>query len=105
MDLSLSQIMAMQRDLYDLHAHEWSPLEPEFGKDSLLYMMEEVGGDTIELIPNGSKQKRIWVGRNSPLYFWVSDTTIDRLVEDAADNQLFSSPALDYVKTEMKKGI
>ena len=27
------------------------------------------------------------------------------LVEDAADNQLFSSPALDYVKTEMKKGI
>jgi hypothetical protein len=26
-------------------------------------------------------------------------------VEDAADNQLFSSPALDYVKTEMKKGI
>ena len=43
MDLSLSQIMAMQKDLYDLHAHEWSPLEPEFGKDSLLYMMEEVG--------------------------------------------------------------
>lgn len=77
----------------------------ELQRKQIAYMMEEVGGDTIELIPNGSKQKRIWVGRNSPLYFWVSDTTIDRLVEDAADNQLFSSPALDYVKTEMKKGI
>ena len=43
MDLSLSQIMAMQKDLYELHRHEWSPLEPEYGKDSLLYMMEEVG--------------------------------------------------------------
>ena len=43
MDLSLSQIMAMQKALFDLHAQEWSPMEPEFGKDSLLYMMEEVG--------------------------------------------------------------
>lgn len=43
MDLSISQIMAMQKDLYNLHAHEWSPLEPEYSKDSLLYMMEEVG--------------------------------------------------------------
>ena len=43
MDLTLSQIMAMQKALYDLHANEWSPMEPEYGKDSLLYMMEEVG--------------------------------------------------------------
>ena len=43
MDLSLSQILAMQKDLYERHAHEWSPLEPAYGKDSLLYMMEEVG--------------------------------------------------------------
>ena len=43
MDLSISQLMTMQKDLYALHAHEWSPLEPEYGKDSLLYMMEEVG--------------------------------------------------------------
>ena len=43
MDLSLSQIMAMQKELYDLHANEWSPMEPEYGKEYLLYMMEEVG--------------------------------------------------------------
>ena len=43
MDLSLSQIMSMQKALYELHKHEWSPLEPQYGKDSLLYMMEEVG--------------------------------------------------------------
>ena len=43
MDLTLSQIVAMQKALFDLHAQEWSPLEPEYVKDSLLYMMEEVG--------------------------------------------------------------
>ena len=43
MDLSISQIMAMQKELFELHKHEWSPMEPAYGKDSLLYMMEEVG--------------------------------------------------------------
>lgn len=71
----------------------------------ITYMMEEVGGDTIELVPNDNKKKSIWVGRKSPQTIWVSNTTIDRLVEDAADNQLFSSPALDRIKIEMKKGI
>lgn len=43
MDLTISEMMQMQRNLYALHAHEWSPMEPEYGKDSLLYMIEEVG--------------------------------------------------------------
>ena len=55
MDLSFSQIMAMQKDLYELHAHEWAPLEPEFGKDSLLYMMEEVG-EVIAIIKKRGEQ-------------------------------------------------
>lgn len=43
MDLPISQMMAMQRQLHALHAHEWSPLEPEYGKNTVLYMVEEIG--------------------------------------------------------------
>ena len=79
--------------------------EDELQRRQIAYMMEDVGGDTIELIPNGNKQKSILVGRTSPQTIWVSNTTIDRLVEDAAGNELFGSPALDHIKIEMKKGI
>lgn len=43
MDLPISQMMAMQKALHNLHAHEWSPLEPEYGKNTILYMVEEIG--------------------------------------------------------------
>ena len=43
MDMTMEEMMQMQRDLYALHEGEWSPMEPQFGKDSLLYMIEEVG--------------------------------------------------------------
>ena len=43
MDISIADMMKMQNSLYELHAHEWSPLEPEYGKDSVLFMVEEIG--------------------------------------------------------------
>ena len=43
MDLKFSDMMRMQKALNSAHAHEWPALEPEHGKDALLYMVEEVG--------------------------------------------------------------
>lgn len=43
MDLSIQDMMNLQRNLYENHKDSWDPLMPEFGKDSLLYMIEEVG--------------------------------------------------------------
>lgn len=43
MDLSISQMMQMQRALYDRHKDTWQPMEPEYGKDFVLYMVEEIG--------------------------------------------------------------
>lgn len=43
MDLSVSQMLQMQRSLYTLHQGQWCPLEPEYGKDFLLYIIEEIG--------------------------------------------------------------
>ena len=43
MDLSISEMMQLQRNLYAPHKDQWPPMEPEFGKEYILYMMEEVG--------------------------------------------------------------
>ena len=41
--------MQLQQALYELNTGTWSPMEPEFGKDSILYMMEEIG-ETIAIL-------------------------------------------------------
>ncbi len=43
MDLCLSKILQTQQELYELHKQEWNPREPAFGKDHILYMVEEIG--------------------------------------------------------------
>ena len=56
MDVTMGEMMQMQRDLYAKHEGEWSPMEPEFGKDSILYMMEEVG-EVIAIIKKKGGQQ------------------------------------------------
>ncbi len=43
MDLSISQLMDLQRQQYEHHKDRWNPREPEFGRDHILYMIEEIG--------------------------------------------------------------
>lgn len=49
MDLSISQMMNMQKELFEPHKDQWHPMEPEFGKDFILYMVEEIG-EVISII-------------------------------------------------------
>lgn len=49
MDLSISQMMQMQRKLFEPHKDTWHPMEPEYGKDFVLYMVEEIG-EVISII-------------------------------------------------------
>lgn len=43
MDLSISQMLSMQRELFERHKDTWSPMAPEYGRDFFLYMVEELG--------------------------------------------------------------
>lgn len=43
MELSITEMFEMQRELWEKHKDSWSPLEAEFARDSLLWMIEEVG--------------------------------------------------------------
>lgn len=42
-NLKISDMMEMQKELFEPHKDKWSPMEPQFGKDFILYMIEEVG--------------------------------------------------------------
>lgn len=42
-DIKISEMMEMQRELWKLHQSTWPPMEPAYGRDFILYMMEEVG--------------------------------------------------------------
>ena len=55
MALSISQMMQMQQELFELHKEKWSPMEPEFGKDFLLYMVEEIGEAIAVIKKKGSQ--------------------------------------------------
>lgn len=68
MDLSISDLMNMQQQLHRLHEKDWSPLEPEYGKNTILYMVEEIG-EVISIL-----KKRVtvplWMTRRCALHFW-----------------------------------
>lgn len=42
-DLRISEMMQMQRELWEKHKDKWSPMEPAYGRNSILWMMEELG--------------------------------------------------------------
>lgn len=49
MDLTIAQMMQMRKILHKLHENEWSPIEPEHGRNCILHMIEEIG-ETISIL-------------------------------------------------------
>lgn len=52
-NLTIKELMDMSYALYDQNKDSWSPMEPEYGKDFILYMIEEVG-EVISVIKKKS---------------------------------------------------
>ena len=48
-DLTISRLMEMQKALYTLHQDTWSPMKPQYGRNFLLWMVEEMG-EVISII-------------------------------------------------------
>lgn len=48
-DLKLSEMLAMQKELCEKYVGIWEPLEPVKGRNSFLWMIEELG-ETISVI-------------------------------------------------------
>ena len=41
--MDIETLMRMQRELYEKNRAQWDPMEPEYARNSLLWMVEEVG--------------------------------------------------------------
>lgn len=53
-DLKISELKEMQLKLYELNKEKWNDMEPQFAKNHILYMIEEIG-ECISII----KKKKI----------------------------------------------
>ena len=81
-DLKLSEIMEMQRKFQDKHKGEWPPLTPDYGRSSLLWMVEELG-EVVSVI-----KKR---GEASVM---TDQTVRDAFIEEFVDVLMYMNDAL-----------
>ncbi len=42
-DMKISDMMKMQMELFEKHKDTWAPMEAKYGRNSILWMMEEIG--------------------------------------------------------------
>lgn len=42
-DLKISEMLEMQKELFEPHKDKWYPLEPEYARNFILFMVEELG--------------------------------------------------------------
>ena len=49
MTIKIEDFINMQEELYECNKDEWNPLHPQYAKDSILWMIEEVG-EVISII-------------------------------------------------------
>lgn len=57
-DFGVNEMQEMQRKLQDKYKDKWEPIEPETGKNKLLWMIGEVG-EVIDLIKKNGTQKAL----------------------------------------------
>ncbi len=85
----------------ELRLSEKDPIQ----KDMVSWIMDEVGGDNIQMFSNNDRRKAIVVGRNSYATISIQDKIIEKAKEDHVSNNLFGSKALDIIKQKTKTGI
>ena len=54
-DLKISEMLLMQKELFEPHKDKWPPMEPEAGRNFLLFMVEEMGEAIAIIKKKGDK--------------------------------------------------
>ncbi|MFL0270097.1 NUDIX domain-containing protein [Candidatus Clostridium radicumherbarum] len=55
-DLSISEMLDMSYKLWQKHKDTWPPMQPEYGKNFILYMIEEIGEAIAIIKKKGEEQ-------------------------------------------------
>lgn len=83
MDLKISEILEMQKNLQEKNKGKWTPLSPETGRNSILWMMEEMG-EVISIIKKKGDEKimddpetrRAFVEEMTDVMMYFNDTLL-----------------------------
>ncbi|WP_242985374.1 MazG nucleotide pyrophosphohydrolase domain-containing protein [Vallitalea okinawensis] len=75
--LSIVDMQKMSYDLWNENKDTWSPMEPAYGKDFILYMIEEIG-EVIQVI----KKKKVDLIMSDPY-------TREKFIEELCDVQMY----------------
>ena len=82
-DLCFSETLNMSKELWKLHEDEWTPMEPQYAKDFILYMIEEIG----EVIAITKKKSVADMMEQGP--------TREHLIEELADVLMYYNDILN----------
>lgn len=83
MDLKLSELLDMQYSLWERHKENWSPMEAAYGRNFLLWMVEEMGevisiikkkGDTA--IMESPEIREAFIEEMSDVLMYYNDTLL-----------------------------
>lgn len=86
-DLKISDMMKRQIALWEKHKDTWSPMEPIYGRNSLLWMFEEIG-EVIAIIKKKGEDEIM----NNP-------QVRDHFVEEMVDVMMY------YTDTMLRYGV
>ena len=82
-DLKISEMMSMQRKLWEKNKDKWKPMTPEFGKISLLWMFEEIGEVIAKKKKKGDSKimedpeiRKAFVEELSDVYMYYNDVLL-----------------------------
>jgi len=81
-DIKISDMMKMQMALWECNKEKWSPMEPKYGRDSLLWMIEEIG----EVIAIVKKKKENEIMENKEVR--------EKFIEEIADVYMYLTDTL-----------
>lgn len=80
-NLSINDLLEMSRKLHELNKDKWEPMIPEHGRDSVLYMIEEIGEvisvlkkKTVDEIMNTDVVREHFVEELSDVLMYFVDT-------------------------------
>ena len=82
-DINFSDMMKMQMELWEIHKDSWSPMEAKYGRNFLLWMIEEMG-EVISIIKKkgdnaimeNSDVRKSFVEEMSDVLMYYNDTLL-----------------------------
>lgn len=85
-DLSISEMLDMSYRLWEKNKDTWSPMEPKYGRNFILYMIEEIG-EAIAVIKKKSEDEIM----NDP-------AVREHFIEELGDVLMYYSDVLNRFK-------